>query len=43
MGGKGEGFSETSTKDTQTKPRVGGVGSGVGGRDGCGGEWWREN
>ena len=37
MGGR-EGFSRTTIKDTWTKPRW--VGSGVGGRDGWGGEEW---
>ena len=36
MGGRGEGFSGTSIKDTWTKPR-GGVASGEGGGDGKGG------
>ena len=42
MGGKVEGFSGTTIKDTWTKPR--GVGPGEGGGDGWGErELWGEN
>ena len=43
MGGREEGFSGTTMKDSWTKPRWG-VESGEGGGDGWGGgDWWGES
>ena len=39
MWGRGEGFSGTTIKDTETKPRLGGSGGGGSGDSWGRGEW----